>query len=197
MVISDRVRCIFIHIQKTGGASIEALLKENDDTVGPSLHQGRRHMFASEVRTLAGPDRWDRYFKFAFVRNPWDRLVSWYHMCVQVQTPNPFSQYVREHAPTFEAFVMRTTTGMGKRTTYNQLDYLTDERGVLLVDFVGRYEALDRDFAHVRERLGLSSGLPHVNRSAHRHYRDYYTDEMRATVAKRFARDIDCFGYTF
>lgn len=197
MVVSDRARCIFIHIQKTGGASIEALLRQHDPNMGSGLHEGRRHMFARDVRTIAGPERWHRYFKFAFVRNPWDRLVSWYHMCMQAHAPNAFSQYVRQHAPTFEAFVMDMTAGMGKRTTYNQLDYVTDEAGAMLVDFIGRYESLDRDFAQVSERLGLPLELPHLNQSQHRHYRDYFTDRMRAIVAKRFERDIDYFGYAF
>jgi hypothetical protein len=197
MVISDRVRCIFVHIQKTGGASVEAALRESDGMLGSSLHEGRRHMFAVDVRTIAGPDRWRAYFKFAFVRNPWDRLVSWYHMCMQASAPNPFSRYVREHAPTFDAFVTVTTTGMGARTTYNQLDYLTDATGAMLMDFVGRYETLREDFARIRQRLSLAGDLPHINDSRHLPYREYYSDETRAIVERRFARDIAYFGYEF
>jgi chondroitin 4-sulfotransferase 11 len=195
MVISDRHRCIFVHIQKTGGASIEALLRQSDDTA--SRHPARRHLYARAIRPLAGPERWGRYFKFAFVRNPWDRLVSWYHMCVQVPTPNAFSVYVREHAPTFDAFLTRAASGLGERTTHNQLDYISDEDGRPMLDFVGRYETLEQDFGRIREVLGLTVELPHVNRSQHRHYREYYSDTSRRIVAERFARDIAHFGYEF
>jgi len=69
--------------------------------------------------------------------------------------------------------------------------------GAVIVDFIGRYETLATDLAYVGDRLGLPLALPHLNRSAHAHYRDYYTDETRAIVAARFARDIERFGYTF
>lgn len=197
MIVSHRARCIFVHIQKTAGASIEDALRAHDTEVGSSLHAGRRHMTAREIRGIVPRDTWDAYFKFAFVRNPWDRLVSWYHMCVQVTDPNPFSRYVRDVAPTFEDFVTKATTGMGERTTRNQLDYVADERGAVIVDYVGRYETLAADFGHVCRRFGLAAELPHVNTSAHRDYRDYYTAATRDIVAQRFARDIEHFGYAF
>jgi hypothetical protein len=143
------------------------------------------------------PDVWNAYFKFAFVRNPWDRLVSWYHMCVQTPTANPFARYIKDNAPTFDDFLKKTTTGMAERTTRNQLDYVTDERGEIIVDFVGRYERLGDDFARIEDRLGFRAELPHVNRSAHEDYRKYYTDETRDIVSQRFAKDIRHFGYAF
>jgi hypothetical protein len=197
MVISDGTGCIFVHIQKTGGSSIEGLLRANDAGIGSSLHEGRRHMVARDIRPLVDPAKWSRYFKFAFVRNPWDRLVSWYCMIVQARETNRFGMYVREVAPTFEAFVKNATTGMGERTTRNQLDWLTDADGTMLLDFVGRYERLGDDVAFVKQRLGLSHDLPHTNRSSHHGYRDYYTSETRDIVARRFARDIEYFRYEF
>jgi chondroitin 4-sulfotransferase 11 len=197
MIISNHAKCIFVHIQKTGGASIEELLRGNDPDIQDNSLQGRRHISAGELRTLVPPEIWNSYFKFAFVRNPWDRLVSWYHMCVQTPTANPFARYVKDNAPTFDDFLTKTTTGMGERTTRNQLDYVTNERGEVIVDFVGRYEQLGDEFARVRERLGLGAELPHVNRSTHDNYRNYYTDEMRDIVAQRFAKDIRHFGYAF
>jgi chondroitin 4-sulfotransferase 11 len=197
MVISARTRSIFVHIQKTGGVSIETMLRRGDPAIGSSLHHGRRHLFARDIRPLVASELWDGYFKFAFVRNPWDRLVSWYHMCAQASAPNAFARHVQQNARTFDEFVTRTTTGIAERTTWNQLDYVTDDDGNAIVDFIGRYERLHEDSRHVGERLGLAADLPHANRSAHAHYRDYYTDETRDIVARRFARDIRHFGYEF
>jgi hypothetical protein len=197
MVISGGTRSIFVHIQKTGGVSIEAMLRRADRGIGSSLHEGRRHLFARDIRPLVPSEQWDGYFKFAFVRNPWDRLVSWYHMCAQSTAPNAFARHVQQHAPTFDDFVMRTTTGIAERTTWNQLDYVTDEEGSVIVDFIGRYERLPEDSRQVGERLGIAIDLPHTNRSTHAHYRDYYTDATRDIVARRFARDILHFGYEF
>jgi chondroitin 4-sulfotransferase 11 len=197
MVISDGMRCIFVHIQKTGGSSIEDLLRANDPGIGSSLYEGRRHMFARDIRPLVEPAKWARYFKFAFVRNPWDRLVSWYSMIAQARETNRFGMYVREVAPSFDAFVNHATTGMGERTTWNQLDYVSDAGAAMLVDFVGRYETLQADIAYLKQRLGLGHDLPHTNRSTHDAYRQYYTSETRDIVARRFARDIEHFGYRF
>jgi len=196
VVISDKLRCVFVHVQKTGGSSIEAVLRQNDPQIGSPLNAGRRHQGALELKSLLPAQRWDSYFKFAFVRNPWDRLVSWYFMCVQATAPNAFARYVMENVPTFEDFVVRPT-GILERTTRNQLDYLVDADGRMLVDRVGRYEALDADFSDVMRRLGISGALPRANPSAHESYRHYYGDDLRAIVARRFARDIEAFGYTF
>jgi chondroitin 4-sulfotransferase 11 len=197
--ISERAKCIFVHIQKTGGVSVETVLWQHEGGIGGGRpeRQGRQHMFATELRTMVRPDQWRDYYKFAFVRNPWDRLVSWYHMCMQAPEPNAFARHIKDNAPTFEAFLTTTTTGIAQRTTYNQLDYVADGNGELIVDFVGRYERLRDDFAIVRARLGLAHDLPHINRSAHADYREYYSDATREIVARRFARDIGYFGYAF
>src|ERR1700726_3003053 len=118
-------------------------------------------------------------------------------MCVQAPSMNNFSRYVKDNAPTFDDFLTKTTTGMGERTTRNQLDYVTDERGEIIVDFIGKYEALQQDFDVVRKKLNLSAELPHVNRSTHDGYRKYYSDRTRDIVSKRFEKDIRHFGYEF
>jgi len=197
MIISHKTKSIFIHIQKTAGASIEAAVQREDPAAETGTQTGRRHLFAREVQAIVGPGTWSAYYRFAFVRNPWDRLVSWYSMCVQNAAPNNFSRYIKDNAPTFDDFVLSTTTGIAERTTYNQLDFLTDGDGNLIVEFVGRYEHLADDYAVVQQRLGLASALAHANRSAHRSYRDYYTAETKDVVAKRFERDIAHFGYEF
>jgi len=197
MIISNQAKCIFIHIQKTGGASIEQVLRSNDTGVEANSHQGRRHMSARELQTFVPAETWSAYFKFAFVRNPWDRLVSWYHMCVQTPTANTFARYIKDNAPTFDDFLKKTTTGIAERTTRNQLDYVTDDRGELIVDFVGRYENLQEEFSIVKKKLDLATDLPHVNRSTHDNYRKYYNEETRDIVSKRFEKDIRHFGYEF
>ena len=69
-VIIHSKRLIFVHIQKTGGNAIITAL-------GESLNYPEKHLLASDLRQLYGADVWDSYFKFAFARNPWSRLVSW------------------------------------------------------------------------------------------------------------------------
>ncbi len=199
-MISHDLRCILVHVQKTGGMSIRRAL--NMPQWDP--HQ---HRFASELRSLYGAELWESYFKFGFVRNPWDRLVSWWEMIrrnvAEGRPMNGFQRYVVSHAATFEDFIRKCGAEYrdhdGSKWIYrNQVDYLTDSSGALLVDFVGRFENLSADFGFVAARLGLASGaVPHMNRSNHRLYPEYYSGELRDIVAQRYARDIAAFGYEF
>ncbi|MGP8230532.1 MAG: sulfotransferase family 2 domain-containing protein [Steroidobacteraceae bacterium] len=101
-MISHDLRCILVHIQKTGGMSIRRALNMQ-------LWDPHQHRFASEVRTLYGPEVWQHYFKFGFVRNSWDRLVSWWEMIrrnvAEGRPMNGFQRYVTSNAATFEEFI--------------------------------------------------------------------------------------------
>jgi chondroitin 4-sulfotransferase 11 len=218
MLIShEEPKFIFIHIQKTGGVSISNLLRRYSPTTTPG--RGLRHISAR--RALKQVENPDDYFKFAFVRNPWDRLVSWYTMIDEARkgvadgTAEPMTRrlikknnlfkYVLRCGPTFDEFVINCTEkqwmGNGYYSfTFNQLRYLTDKNGEVLVDFIGRFENFAQDISHVFDMLGLEASqleIPHENRSAHSHYSEMYTPETREIVRKRFRRDVEFFGYEF
>lgn len=157
--------------------------------------------------------RYKGYYSFAFVRNPWSRLVSCYHdkvdpkeisedlnprgaAAVMLQAGTPTS-----HA-TFEDFVRavhRTPDETSNRHFRSQHTFLTDRNGNLLPDHVFRFENLVEEFNALTERLGLpeQTKLPHRNPSSKRPYQDYYTDDLRRLVADRYQRDIELFGYEF
>jgi Sulfotransferase family len=194
---------IFVHIQKTGGNAVRAGL-------GVLIDDARKHFLARELRELYGKATWDSSFKFTFVRNPWDRLVSWWSMIDSArefidpaQPPNRFFGYVLTHARSFEEFLLRCTDEIidsdGRKQIFrNQVDYLADESGTIIVDFIGRFERLQESFNEVSRRLGrMPVELPRLNASSHAAYTEYYTPAMAETVAKLYARDIEMFGYRF
>ncbi len=196
-------RLIFVHIQKTGGSSISAALSGQHSPP-------EKHLSAVELRELYGPETWDSCFRFSIVRNPWDRLVSWWSMIDAHREKynagaklNGFQQYVLSHATSFEEFLTRcdkeVTDPDGVKWIYrNQIDHLTDAHGQVMVDFIGRFEALARDFdtaCHLG--CGHSVKLPRINVSVHEHYTTYYTPKLVSLVAERFRKDIQQFGYTF
>ena len=201
MFVSDSRKVVFIHIQKTGGLTVDRLLNERI----PDLHRvGARHGFAS--LGMDGLDNWDEYFKFAFVRNPWDRLVSWYNMVTTMpKDGNELWRYVHDNSSTFEEFIYNCTDeveikdGVHYSFAYNQLDYVTDEHGNLLVDFIGRLENFDRDLQEVFRRIGFElETVPHIRAgSSHQHYSTFYTPDTELIVRERFKRDIEYFGYEF
>jgi hypothetical protein len=152
------------------------------------------HPLASIVKDRVG--EWERYFKFAFVRNPWGRLVSWYNM--GVRNRRYMAGHLHSVACDFADFLQEpdeSYEGIDRRRP--QVDFICDAAGHCLVDFVGRFETLEADFATVCQRIGVAARLPHHNRTDPVDYRIYYTPALRELVAKRFARDIAAFGYDF
>jgi hypothetical protein len=98
MFISHKYKSIFIHIQKTGGDAIETAVRRDDSrSRGRFARQAPAPVRARGPGGVA-PELWSGYFRFAFVRNPWERLVSWYSMCMQIPAPNAFEVRARAGA---------------------------------------------------------------------------------------------------
>ena len=179
--------CAFVHINKTGGSSIER-----------ALGLPFAHLTAVELRDLIGPSRWERRFSFGFVRNPWDRVVSHYHYRVKTNqtglatNPIPFDEWV------VRAYGERDPVYYDQPRMFQpQYRWLCDDDGVELVDFVGRFERLADDFDEVCRRLGVDAALPHLKKSKHTDYRELYSDETRDIVGRIFAEDLARYGYEF
>lgn len=201
MILTD-LGLVFVHIQKTGGNAITIGL-------GQSAADPMKHFTALELRRVTGEAFWDDSFKFAFVRNPWDRLVSWWSMVNALRADyergralNLFQSTVLAKTKTFEDFValddVIIDTDGTKSVQRNQIDYITDEAGKVIVDFVGRFERLEEDAnLALAGRLGRTLTLPHANASVRKDYRSYYTPALAEKVAHIFKRDIDAFGYSF
>jgi len=202
MLISESYQIIFIHIQKTAGTSLSAFLSSNL----MATRNGRKHESAYEVKSRIPEYIWRNYFKFSFVRNPWDRLVSWYLHIKKHRTKygdNPFFDYLMSIGDTFENFILygdkTISTPWGKRNLFtNQLDLLSFENQ-LLVDFVGKFESLESDWKLILDRIGYidQAKLPHVNKIPRVHYRDLYTERTRVIVEEKFQKDINQFRYHF
>jgi len=142
----------------------------------------------------------ERLFKFAFVRNPWDLQVSSYH---HIRRERP--QYLGGNE-SFETF-LRWKLDPERPYQYHvdtsielQSDYLIDLHGNIIVDFIGRYEELQQDFETACRRIGIPTPtLPHRRQAKDRNkdYRRYYTDDTATLVADHFRRDIEILQYSF
>ena len=167
--------CLYVHIPKTAGQSIEqffmGLLNLDWDQDREALClQGNNdlncgteklaHLSASEYVDCGylSEEEFAGLFKFSFVRNPWSRILSEYR----------YRNYF--HHLSFRDFVLNKLPKPGWDDKYRhvmpQYDMLHNPQGELLVDFVGRFETLQQDFDRVCEQLGITeSSLPHRNRS--------------------------------
>ncbi len=233
-MISHQDKCIFIHIPKNAGQSMEyvfldrvgltwetrapLLLRSNDN---PQLGPPRlAHLHADEyVRYhYISEELFNNYFKFSFVRNPWDRLVSIYK----------YSKYSLIYD--FEHFLNRIFLPKTWQDEFwfvgPQSEFICDRHGNIMIDFVGRFETMQSDFNKVCNKLDLPDfPLPHINKSnqkmnkpgpnlkqtvkyllwqlwgrrlpVFKNYHDYYDSETKRIVERLYQGDIELFQYTF
>jgi len=188
MIVSNTHRFVFAHVPKTGGISVRAALARYADGQDAAL-SGTTHETLPEL--LARRPDLGGHFKFGFVRNPWERLVSFYcHARARL-------------APSFPQFQSLTFTEWLRQADANagwlaSLFVLRPQRECLDgADFVGRFETLAPDFAQVTARLGLAVALPHKNATRHGAYATCYDGWGRDFVARRYAGDIEQFGYRY
>ncbi len=202
-IVSRKYRFIFIHIPKTGGTSLaEPRYRDGRGALSACLgdedYVQAGHIRAAGLKQRLG-DQWPLYFKFAFVRNPWDRMVSLYHYFLQDEEKMSSDLGKRIAAcADFRDFCLRLDELSLDAHFDEQVSYLIDYDSTPIVDFVGRFESLNEDYARVCRHLSLPvSELPHYRKSDHQHYRKYYDERTREIIAQRYAHDIGAFKYAF
>lgn len=216
MVYSRSKKFLYIHIYKTAGTSLRRVLDhyasppwsyttpqarclQRLDRLGVHL-PGRyfkvigKHLKLSEALTVLPASACQDLWCFTFVRNTWDWLVSIYHYILK-------DVYHADHARvkslgSFESFADWYLTSEQYEL---QTDFILREDGRVGVDFIGRFEHLQEDYAAIANRLGLPKlELPHRNASSRANdYRVYYSDALAARVARIFESDINRFGFRF
>jgi len=186
-MIDHQRQFIFIHIPRTGGSSIEVSLKKGLETLQGNNTLGTflgKHWKSSEYKA-SKPSEWKSFFKFTFVRNPWDRVISIYeflkiHEGHPQRTSKEFKEWLFSIKPNCNAYMPQS--------------WYIDEA----VDFIGRYETLQEDWAYVLSNVFPSNyqttPLPHVNKTErHGNYHDLETIDF---VSNYYRDDIDSFGYS-
>lgn len=185
MLISHKHKFIFIHIQKTAGTSISSALNPFCEESYPSL----KHWSAAEIKEKFGSDIWNEYFKFTFIRNPYERLLSWYNMIDKNRwrpNSNLFQSHIKKNIHSFSEFIMEDNHFIDinkfPQQRISQFKIISENRRVI-IDFVGRYENLNEDFNYICKKLNIAQTiLPHINKFDHDHYMNYYTKEMISEV---------------
>ncbi|WP_034261568.1 sulfotransferase family 2 domain-containing protein [Altibacter lentus] len=222
-MISKKHQCVFIHIPKTAGTSIEKKLghfeeltfgaqdhrtlqeiKENTNRIlhlKKSLYTAKRgnyNRIIPHLRNAIDPEitatQFKTYYKFTFVRNSWTRVFSYYTMVMKDDFFHK-KKYQMDVTPlSFKEFVKQKIDVKH----LSQLRYIETNRGMNDIDFIGRFENLKEDFAHVCDTLGIpDSTLPKLNSYPYRDYREVYDKETKDLVYKLFKEEIDYFKFEF
>ena len=216
MVIND-LKCIFVHIPKTAGSSIERVLYPplsrkslaisamSDTNLFAGWNEEHKfwmhHATMQQINDLYEKDV-SEYLKFSFVRNPYERAVSdWKFLRGNSNKrwrSKTFLKYLN-----CDGHFKRMLSGEKNKSTridhiHRQCDFLYDKNGNLLVDFIGKFENLQTDFDIICDKIGVSrQELPHEKKTKHMHYTEYYNNETKQLVEKKYAKDIEYFGYEF
>lgn len=222
-MISHAHRCIFIHIPKCAGTSIEAALGHHQHydgrgrqdhrnlariqpwSIGTALYPASitatyknvialRHKNPNPAnRYKVNAAQYDSYYRFSIVRNPWTRCISWFKNVSRDQLHQ--SELGLEGASFRDSLMRQIGKGMLRPQTF----WLRNRAGKIDLDFIGRFETIADDFRRVCDEIGVEDvELPKLLKSpsgpAPSEYFDNETDRLIRTV---FAEEIEIFSYAF
>ncbi len=215
MILSRGRRYIFVHAPKTGGTSLalalEARAMADDIMLGDTPKARRRrgrvkdvatsgrlwkHSMLTDLYGLVTQDEIEAFFVFTLVRNPWDRMVSYYHWLREQTFDHPAVGLARRLS--FSDFLHTDEVQAGMRE-FPYSRYVRDAGGVDRADLYIRLEHLKEDLVPLERHLGFNLGeIPHENFSNRlRDHRAYYSDRDVDCVRIGCESDILAFGYRF
>ena len=215
MILSRGRRYIFVHAPKTGGTSLalalEARAMADDVMLGDTPKAVKRrhrvkdveasgrlwkHSMLTDLYGLVGQEEIEAFFVFTLVRNPWDRMVSYYHWLRDQRFDHPAVTHARSQD--FAGFLRQPeVTDSLRAQPFGR--YVVDAGGVDRANLYIRLEHLAEDLAPLEAHLGFRLGdIPRVNLSNRdRDWRRYYGDSEAEIVRELCETDIKRFGYVF
>jgi len=181
-------KTFLIHVPKCGGSSIKHVLQNK---AGYVVHGHTSALGYKQTH----PALFDKYYKFAFIRNPFDRLVSVYHFSKRVQE-RAFRVNL-DASKTFGAFVDKVCEHFNKlmccEVLCPQVTFITDEMGSVVVDDLFLFEDMDWAWSIISKKIGCMEPLGHRNKTNHEPYMHYYTDELKSKVYGLYYEDFQLY----
>lgn len=185
--------CLFIHITKAAGTSVALSL----------MGELPYHYTARQYRVIYGRRTFNRFYKFAFVRNPWDRLYSAYSYLKAGGWNDQDAEWANTNLSNihdFESFLLDWLTPERMYShihLWPQTDFVCDQAGYPLIDELCYFESIQEDFRKLSTRLNSEATLVHTNSSKRDSFKSIYSDAMKKKVGELYKKDAVNFGYTF
>ncbi|MEL6928966.1 MAG: sulfotransferase family 2 domain-containing protein [Cyanobacteria bacterium J06600_6] len=235
MILSHQHKFIFFCNPKTGSTSVETALEPYQE--GHEFNHGLRQFYEGDLSQKLFPNKhlppailkawlpetiWNDYYKFVFVRNPWDWFVSeWkYHFKPGKVSPSQLIRNPYALARQYKNYPKMKSLNSKKVFEVEDIDflfnhlqrnfpvfpnaqglfqshYVCDVNGRQIVDYVAKFETIQDDFEKIKQNLKLDISLPHLNKTKHSSFQSYFTQKSRRRVAELWANDIERFEYSF
>ena len=189
----DEHECIFIHITKTAGTSVAKSL----------FNYLPYHYTAIDYRVIYGKKTFDKYFKFAFVRNPWDRIYSAYRYLKSGGWNDEDKLWSENNLSEFDDFNQFVEGWLNRQNIKKhihftpQYQFVCDGKDRLLIDYLAYFETINDDFTKIARYLNIDTNIGHHNANPAESYLNIYSEKSHAIVAEVYSRDISMFGYNF
>jgi len=199
-MISHTHKCIFVHIPKTAGTSLINILETSEFSWPRGYLKHSKSPKKGRLDKILSRSKHDinDYFKFAFCRNPYDRIVSVWKYLSFVHSGRGMRNNLFPEFKNFIKLGLNINNRHWQWHYYPQYYHICSKNRNSDIDYVGRFENLQEDFNVVCDKIGIPrQKLPHKNKSNHKHYTEYYDDETKQVVAEKYAKDIEHFGYEF
>lgn len=197
MIIDHEKKYVFIAVPKTASISVQFSLGWGHDVPEP-------HLYHKSLRDIMAENECQDYFKFAIIRNPWDRIYSLYND-FRYKRVYQYSAKIRCEEPLLSEFTnfndmcVRLADSKWKDDLFfrSQFDQLSID-GQIALDFVGRFENLVEDFKIICDRIGLERSLLHMNEGKkEKTYKDKYSASAMEAVRTLYSKDVEEFGYEY
>lgn len=223
MIVSHKHKFIFFCTPKTGSTSLESKLSSLNQESWAFSAKGTfdaKHIPPSYIKAIVSDEVWHDYFKFCFVRNPYDWFVSQFkynypsakfRVSYLMRYPwrakayiNTY-RYYRNHSNKNEYLVedvcmlydfLKNCRGITTNRSLEQSIYAYDKNGNSLVDFVGRFETLNEDVETIQEKIGLRFNLPHLNKTVRASFKSYLPNDSMKKIEELWENDFRYFNYT-
>lgn len=216
-MISKKHNCIFIHIPKTGGTSIENMIWSPEEITKKNLYGGwlkkpfrkkilkparnkyqtggLQHLLAKQIKKEIGNKFFDQALKFTMVRNPWDKVISQYKYMFK---RDDLMQFIGMDKNTTVIQYLELISKKKHVQWEKQHKFFLGNNGEILADHILRFENFNMEISRILKKLDIEfDTILHLRKGTRGHYSKFYNDETKEFVANMYSNDIELLGYSY
>ena len=204
MIVNHKRRFVFVCVPKTGSTTLSKYFKRTGEFDKPKNHPWLTEKYHYPISKIQQEENVENYYKFAYHRNPFDRLVSSWIDFTQAKGHQLWSEKLTKQFKSWEDFAKNfADTEWANEIHFQPTTYYTHVNGIQAVDHVARYENFTNETQNIFTHIGIDyrkENFNHRFRKTNRQkdYRKYYKDDATIeTVSKHFKSDLDTFGDQF